>query len=251
MQKTMSLPGHNIISVWVSERAQNLEFLTLSEVEFSVLNDQLGHKHSPETIAELSETHLSRVAVELEGISSEYLADGITPQFILEEDGGVVYFKALETPEHALLNKLKMLSPAEFEKYCAIILEKLGGTSYHTGQKDDDCVDFMCQGIRLGSDDGPAPLSACTVVFGQAKRYTTGVTVSLTQMREFIGGALRRCHEWKAINGDKVGPLTPVVYAFWTTSDFQKAAREYSRSMGIFSLNGVGLAQLAMRCGLT
>ena len=44
--------------------------------------------------------------------------------------------------------------------------------------------------------------------------------------------------------------LTPVIYAYWTTSDFHHEARKYAKAMGKWYLNGVGVTQLALRAGV-
>jgi hypothetical protein len=44
--------------------------------------------------------------------------------------------------------------------------------------------------------------------------------------------------------------LTPVIYAYWTTSDFHHEARKYAKAMGMWYLNGVGVTQLALRAGV-
>jgi hypothetical protein len=44
--------------------------------------------------------------------------------------------------------------------------------------------------------------------------------------------------------------LTPVLLAFWTTGDFSPSAKKYARDLGLWYLNGIGLAQLATRLGL-
>jgi hypothetical protein len=44
--------------------------------------------------------------------------------------------------------------------------------------------------------------------------------------------------------------FTPLLLAFWTTGDFTPPAKKYARHLGIWYLNGVGLAQLATRVGL-
>lgn len=36
-------------------------------------------------------------------------------------------------------------------------------------------------------------------------------------------------------------------FAFWTTSDFQPSAKKYARGVGLWYLNGLGIAQLAIR----
>jgi len=58
-----------------------------------------------------------------------------------------------------------------------------------------------------------------TAVIGQAKRYKAGNTISETQLREFVGAATLERH--KLLKDGIIGPLSPVVFAFWTTIGFR------------------------------
>jgi hypothetical protein len=49
---------------------------------------------------------------------------------------------------------------------------------------------------------------------------------------------------------ERFGILFPVAYAFWTTSNFNKPARDYAKRMGLWCLGGLGLAQLAHKLKL-
>jgi len=42
-----------------------------------------------------------------------------------------------------------------------------------------------------------------------------------------------------------------VLLAFWTTGDFSISAKKYARDIGLWYLNGIGLAQLATRLDLS
>ena len=44
--------------------------------------------------------------------------------------------------------------------------------------------------------------------------------------------------------------LGPVVYAFWTTSDLHIHAKEFSRKMGIWHLDGMALAEYVLKLKL-
>lgn len=46
------------------------------------------------------------------------------------------------------------------------------------------------------------------------------------------------------------GVLSPVIYAFWTTSDFNEGAREYSKAMGIWTMDGITLSTYINELGI-
>jgi restriction endonuclease Mrr len=127
----------------------------------------------------------------------------------------------------------------------------MGGISAVTGRAGDGGGDFVARNLSFSADAGPAPAGARVLVVGQAKLYARDNLISENELRCFIGGALRRA----ADPGDSLtyrrAHLAPLVYAFWTTSDFHPSAKSYARAMGLWYLNGIGLAQLAIRLGVS
>ena len=115
----------------------------------------------------------------------------------------------------------------------------------------DEGVDFTAFDLSLGSLPGPAPIGAKVVLIGQAKRYKTGNNVKERELREFVGAAIKRTYKLKRMYTSQVGSLHPIVYAFWTTSDFHQSAKDFARDMGIWYLSGLALTQLAMRLGVS
>jgi hypothetical protein len=49
---------------------------------------------------------------------------------------------------------------------------------------------------------------------------------------------------------EKLGPLTPVVFAFWTTSDFDPNAKRFARDVGLWYMDGLTLASYVSGLGL-
>lgn len=75
--------------------------------------------------------------------------------------------------------------------------------------------------------------------------------LSETDLRTFIGGAVAQADALRKQHYDRFGLFTPVSLAFWATCGFNSSARRYAQTMGLWYLNGVSLAQLALRLGLT
>jgi restriction endonuclease Mrr len=99
-----------------------------------------------------------------------------------------------------------------------------------------------------GSDGAAVPRCSNVLVIGQAKRYTESL-VSEREVREFVGGAMYQAHNIRKASTE-IGVTSPIVFAFWTTSEFHPAAKRYSKEMGLWYLNGIALAQLAYKVGM-
>jgi len=82
---------------------------------------------------------------------------------------------------------------------------------------------------------------------GHAKRYKEGNAISETQMREFVGAATLKRH--KLLREGVVGPLSPVTFAFWTTSDFDQPARQFARELGLWYMDQITLAEYISQLG--
>ncbi|MGH8611937.1 MAG: restriction endonuclease [Gammaproteobacteria bacterium] len=134
---------------------------------------------------------------------------------------------------------LKSLHPDDFETLCAEVLKKLGAQSDRTQSTRDGGVDFY--GFNFSGVTGtlPFPIVSRAMVVGQAKRWVDQI-VSETELRKFVGGALHEVEKFR--DRPDFGILSPVVYAFWTTSDFDRNAREYATAMGIWTMAGPTLA---------
>ncbi|MGB5216959.1 MAG: hypothetical protein WBN66_01550, partial [Smithella sp.] len=94
----------------------------------------------------------------------------------------------------------------------------------------------------------PLPRTAALTVIGQAKRYAEKNYIAETEIRKFIGGAILKLDELR--KQGKVRVLSPVVFAFWTTSDLHIPAKEFSKKMGIWHLDGMSLAEYILKLKL-
>lgn len=248
MGSKMGEVSANTVAQWVVSDAKNTEFRPLLDVLSDALSARLPGK-SLEDRAELAEDLLQRVVTSLETVVAELREDGVEPAFELSADEKTNYFKALETAAVRFVDGLLRLSPKEFEGFCASVLERMGGTSFVTGQPGDGGVDFVGRDVRFYGDAGPSPVGARVLVVGQAKRYAKGSLIPENELRTFIGGAIRKVSDPHS-DTFKSGVLAPVVFAFWTTADFHPSAKRYAKAVGLWYLNGLALAQLAIRVGI-
>jgi len=230
---------------WLHSDAKNAEYRPLLDVLSEVLVGRLPAK-SIEERAELAETLLPGVVISLQRVAIESREDGVEPSFELYADEKTNYLKFVESRATKFLDDLLNLNPKEFEVFCASVLKKMGGTPFVTGQSGDGGVDFLGKDVRFYGDLGPAPVGARVLVVGQAKKYARKNLISEGDLRGFIGGAIRKVsnpHD----NSFRGGIFAPVVFAFWTTSDFQPSAKKYAKAVGVWYLNGIALSQLALR----
>lgn len=247
--KRVVLPA-DVVARWLEEDCETTEFRGLRLVISEVLLARV-RKYSPEYAAEFAEAVEGQVIRSLEDRSEEYRRDGVSPGFEIQVDGADAYFKTKCSPEKTFVEKLRAMSPAGFEVFCSDILQALSGQAVVEGKPADGGVDFYAFDLAPGGEKGPAPYASRIWIIGQSKRYQLRNDITEKQLREFVGGALRKLDELRERHPGRYGILTPVLFAFWTTSDFDRNAKSYARHMGLWYLNGVGLAQLALRVGLT
>lgn len=246
----MSLPTYKVAAIWLKNDICNTEFLPLKEVLAQSLKSFL-HEKSPEEILEVTETLFVRVTREMKNNVADDLSDGVQSRVVIEGDDNDAYIKISELAELSLLTQLRALTPQQFEGVCVQILNKLGATSERVELKEDRGVDFIGYDLKMGIDGGPAPESSRVFIVGQAKCYKQKNLVKESEIKQFVGAALHKTLELKKTMSGKLGGLTPIAYAFWITSDFHPDAKKYAKELGIWYLNGIGLAQLAQRIGLT
>jgi restriction endonuclease Mrr len=242
----MAAPSPENVTEWLTDEADNQSFKPLREVIDRVLTFRLQGK-SPEDIAELSERLAPAIIEQLQIQVANDKAEGIASRFEISSEGE--YFRILDAPELPMLTSLQNLDPTEFENFCARILKNLGANSARIGGSQDNGVDFVAINLQLGDKVKLAPRSSQGIVIGQAKRYKDK-NITECDMREFIGGAVLRADILRCEHVFDTGLLSPVSFAYWTTSDFHIAAKKYARRMGIWYLNGIALAQLAQRAGV-
>ncbi len=231
----MGQPSTQAIAQWAIESLDSEEWLSLPEICVN------GVKSNTQcTDAEISEliesglSHIARILRDKAALAKEH-GEVVTYQIDEEEPP---YIRKITEVYPPLLKELQKMDSDKFEHLCAQILEALGWeVTTRTGSTQDDGVDFHAFGFPSSRlFHLPIPPSCKILVIGQAKRHKRGNDISETDIRKFVGGALKKLNDFR--KSGKVGVLTPVVFAFWTSSDFGDPAKEYAKTMGIWFMNG-------------
>ena len=200
---------------------------------------------SAEVAAEEAEQNLEEILKFLHEYMFSLTEDGIEPTFEIEGDLSEAYIRAKSREANEYRKAMAVMDPIMFEDLCRRILIAMGAKQgSRTGQSGDGGVDFVARALQICS---PASVGARVQIIGQAKRYAIHLTVGDREMREFVGGAIKRVADPTDKLVYRSERLAPVIYAFWTTAEFTSSALTYAKSIGLWHLNGLGLAQLAIK----
>jgi hypothetical protein len=235
----MGSPSSQLIALWVKNSLVGVEWIRLDEACSRALNIELGPK-GVTRVADIVAENVSYVAEHLREELSACEQDGVPPEFEIDAEF-LPYIRLTDIQTKDLLAKLRRVDPFDFESVCAEILRKLGAQAEVTKRSNDDGVDFYAIDFDFVPDGINTPQACRAAVIGQAKRFTEGNAVKETDIRAFVGGALKVKNELSSTR--KIFPLSPVVYAFWTTSDFTPSAKQFARDMGVWYLSGRALAR--------
>jgi hypothetical protein len=244
----MADPKPYVVARWIADEIQETNFVALRVTIEQSLRLHI-HGKSEEQIAELAEGLEQSVFNEMGIVADQLLRTGIEPSFGLEGEPGTCYIRAQNIEAVRVLAHLRALTPDRFETFCANVLIALGATAQRTGGTGDGGVDFVATDLPLSAHPGVAVSACYPLVIGQAKRYKDDNLTSVTDLRCFLGGAVLKAEQMKR-QDERLGLFSPVVFAFWTTSDFNVPAREFAKNTGLWCLGGLALAQLAHRIGL-
>lgn len=238
----MSAPSSQAIAGWIAAELSVVEWERLDIICVRVLTVRLKG-WTPSAIADLVETNAPYVAEHLRDDLAFCAMDGVPPAYEIDNEDKP-YIKLVDSQTAPLLKKLRCIDPFDFEHVCSNILSKMGAQADVTNRTNDDGVDFYAIDFDFVPDGIKTPQACRAAVIGQAKRYKNGNNVKETDVRSFIGGATKVRHDL-TIKG-KILPLSPVVYAFWTTSDFDPNAKIFCRTLGLWYLNGRALARYVL-----
>ena len=241
----MAVPSSQVIASWVKDEL-SAEWSSLQVLCLKALRKRWGAAGEIK-ISEHVEQNLKYVAEHLRDEVGEWGLDGVAPTFEVDDEENP-YIRSLKERDTALLEKLRHIDPAAVEGLCAEVLKALNAEAYSTLPINDGGVDFMAFNVKAVPGALVYPAACGAVVIGQTKRYKDGNVVRETQLREFVGASLLRKHSLR--RDGKVGPLTPVICAFWTTSDFEPNARQYARAVGLWYMEGSTLAHYLETLGL-
>jgi len=236
-----------VIADWISEELQSTDFILLRRAVEQVLTNHSVTKSEEET-AELAEKVDSVVLDKLRFKQQEQQEKGIEPTFELDISTGDTYIKSTNLIAKKTLNRLKKLSPEDFEDFCVQVLSCLGASAIRVGGANDDGIDFIGYDLPTGQIVTPAINLSRPIVLGQAKRYPDK-KVDVHEVRSFLGAALVKLEDIKR-EKSRYGLHSPAVFAFWTTSNFTDSALKFSSKSGLWILGGLALAQLAIRLNL-
>lgn len=232
----MGQPTSQKIAQWAIESLQSEGWGSLSE---SCINGLKTHipSYSDANIAEIVENDLDNIASILRNDAAYATEHGEVVTYEIDQEEPP-FIKKVSDALPVGLKSIRAMDDTKFEILCSTLLKSLGWTeTERTGGVDDGGVDFYAFGYpKLEIFNLPMPSNCKVMVLGQAKRHKEGNNISETELRKFIGGAVKKLDEFR--KAGKVGVLTPVIYAFWTSSDFDGPAKKYAQIMGIWFMNG-------------
>ncbi|MEB6605326.1 MULTISPECIES: restriction endonuclease [Aeromonas] len=230
-----------VIKGWLIARLNNTDWISLIEVLIAVIRVE-ARGLSTEEIAEIAEDHMPHISQLLrEQLEAERLSQ-VPSVFELDEESPP-YIRSLISDEIRRLSRdICSIAPDRFEIICQEIVSKIGGVSnQHIGGANDGGIDFI--GYDIVPDQGYTyiPQSSKIVILGQAKRYARSHNVNLNEMRQFVGSCKAKINDLK--RSGKIGPFTPIMCAFWTTSNFSAEAVNYARQIGVWYMDGISIAK--------
>lgn len=201
---------------------------------------------SEDEISDFVDEHLAFITKHLRDEMSEAELDGAFCGFEVDDEDDP-YVRRVGEETDTVLAKLKRIDPFEFENVCKTVLDKLGGNSQVTQKSRDGGIDFFSVGIDILPDGINAPVQCRATVIGQAKRFSDKL-IAEKALREFVGASVLKRNELRIAKS--VSPLSPVMLAFWATSDFDPNCKKFARDAGVWVMDGRTLSAYLHRLGL-
>lgn len=244
----MAQLSSQVIAQWAIEYLESEDWILLSDICMQGIRKQ--NKFSETVIEESVERELDYVAEILRNKAACAVEHGELVSYEIDDEQSP-YIKKICEAHPPTLSTIRNMNSAQFEVLCSEILNRLGWSETgNTGGSQDDGVDFYAFGFpNSQSLDLPVPSSCKVILIGQAKRYKQDNNVSETEIRKFVGGAFKKLNDYR--KAGKVGVLTPVIFAFWTSSDFDNPAKEYAKTMGVWFMNGRTLVEYLEKLNLS
>jgi hypothetical protein len=252
----MANPSSQTIAEWVIENLTDESWVSLSDICYFVLQNKIS-TYSEDEINDLVESELQYVAEILRNKAATSQENGEIIVYEIDTEQNPYIRKIVETYPELLMRLHRMANATareqqenskKFEILCSNILRKLGCENANCiGGTDDSGVDFHGFGF-LNQETLLMPTTSKIFVIGQAKLKQKSNSVNENDIRKFIGGALRKLNEFRK-NGS-ISVLTPIIFAFWTSSDFDIPAKEYAKNMGIWFMNGRTFVEYLKALGL-
>lgn len=224
------------------------KYIRLTDEIENVLLGQLSGC-SETLIAEWAESLEKDVFYELEKINDKQQLHGVEPLVCLDGIPGTAYVRLNNLQLSETLGIIQDLSPIDFVNLCVIILESIGAKAWNNDGPFDGGVDFIAENIPISTIQSVAFSSAHPFLLGQAKHYKKGNFVTLSEVREFLGAAELYASVIRS-DRSRIGLFSPIIYAYWTSSEFNHHAIKFAHDVGLWVLNGVSIAQLILKVGL-
>ncbi|HPG40609.1 MAG TPA: restriction endonuclease [bacterium] len=238
----MSKPSSQIIVTWILNELSNDKWLPLKDIIFGILKKNI-QKWSDSKISDLVEEELNHISEMLRNIYADSKFNGEIESFEIDNEINP-YIRSVNIHVSEIKKKLYSIDPIQFEHLCVNLLEKLGAQASITPQTRDGGIDFYAFEFAFNSEI-ITPKYSKIVVIGQAKRYAENNHVTEKVLREFIGSSIHKLEQFR--NDKKICALTPVLYAFWTTSEVEFRAKKYAQDMGIWIMNGSTFADYVLK----
>lgn len=239
----MAIPSSQVVANWIKEESLGEDWAALAVVCYTVVRRRWPTP-SDEEISDFVERELPFVTEYLRKDVAECAVDGSPTVFEIDNEERP-YIRAILTPGSDIAVKMRKVDPFDFEKICAAVLEKLGAKSRVTQRTNDGGVDFIGVELKVVPKEFGIPTACKAAIIGQAKRYKDGNAINEVRLREFVGAAT--LHRHKLYQEGIIGPLTPVLCAFWTTSGFDPNAKAFARAIGMWYMDGRTLADYVDR----
>lgn len=241
----MAKPSTQQAAAWSKSALLSTDWCSLrTTLENALLGQWTGR--SADQISDFVEEHLAYVAKSLREEMSNAELDGSVCGFEIDDEDDP-YIRRVGQDTDLLLSKLKRICPFDFEIVCKRMLDALGGKSQVTRKSRDGGIDFFSIGIDILPEGINAPIQCRASVIGQAKRFNDRL-IAEKALREFVGASVLKRHELRI--AQNVSPLSPILLAFWTTSDFDPNCKVFARSIGVWLMDGRTLSAYVYRLQL-
>ena len=234
----LSTPSSQVIATWTKAEIKSADWTPLTVLCFSAVKTRWIGKSDNE-ILDYVEKYILYIAEHLREDVANCRIDGSAFKFEIDDEQPP-YVRSVGKETNVLLSHVRNLNPFKVEEICAHILSALGADANVTQSTSDGGVDFIAHNLNIVPQALSVPLGCKATIIGQTKRYRDGNAITEKQVREFVGSGILRKHTLQ--RDGKIGPLTPVIFAFWTTSDFELNAKKYARDVGLWFMDGHTLA---------
>lgn len=242
----MGSPSSQIMMKWLLDHISGSNWHSLPSLLSEILTIRLAI--NMDQAAELAEQNIQFIAGHLRDELEKNHNSGCPPLFELDEEDPPYIRSIKQESTQEIFNKLKKIPPEQFEEICSKILSAIGAKSINNAGTDDGGIDFIGLELIPNNYNTHMPINSKILILGQAKRYKQNNSVTTNELRQFVGACKAKVREF-TISG-KIGPLTPIIYAFWTTSYFDPKALDYAHQMGIWFMDGYSIADHLEKIGL-